>query len=150
MYIFNHYCHTSFTFITPVLTLLILFITPLVNRSRIACYVCVCLCVIYFLRSPKFFFLHLTIVSKIQIINLPLRPAPPPPSADAWGDSERDYSYDELLQRAFDQLREKNPEMAAGEKKKFIMKPPQVRLLFECGGVGGIVISKCGGRCWCC
>lgn len=45
---------------------------------------------------------------------------------DAWGDSERDYSYDELLQRAFDQLREKNPEMAAGEKKKFIMKPPQV------------------------
>uniref|UniRef100_A0A2P2HWL2 Eukaryotic translation initiation factor 2 subunit 2 n=1 Tax=Hirondellea gigas TaxID=1518452 RepID=A0A2P2HWL2_9CRUS len=45
---------------------------------------------------------------------------------EAWGDSERDYSYDELLQRAFDQLREKNPEMAAGEKKKFVMKPPQV------------------------
>ncbi|KAF2366325.1 Translation initiation factor IF2/IF5 [Trinorchestia longiramus] len=45
---------------------------------------------------------------------------------DAWGDSERDYSYDELLQRAFDQLRLKNPEMAAGEKKRFIMKPPHV------------------------
>ncbi|XP_018007476.1 eukaryotic translation initiation factor 2 subunit 2 isoform X2 [Hyalella azteca] len=42
---------------------------------------------------------------------------------DAWGDSERDYSYDELVQRAFDQLRLKNPEMAAGEK---IMKPPHV------------------------
>lgn len=41
-------------------------------------------------------------------------------------ESEGDYSYEKLLQRAFDQLREKNPEMAAGEKKKFVMKPPQV------------------------
>merc|ERR1712212_19401 len=54
--------------------------------------------------------------------------APPEESqkADAWVDSERDYRYDELLTRAFDILREKNPEMAAGEKKKFIMKPPLV------------------------
>ncbi|KAK8722916.1 hypothetical protein OTU49_012122 [Cherax quadricarinatus] len=40
--------------------------------------------------------------------------------------SEHDYTYDELLERAFNQLREKNPEMATGEKKKFVMKPPQV------------------------
>jgi len=45
---------------------------------------------------------------------------------DAWVDTERDYRYDELLLRAFDILREKNPEMVAGEKKKFIMKPPFV------------------------
>ncbi|KAK3852466.1 hypothetical protein Pcinc_040951 [Petrolisthes cinctipes] len=45
---------------------------------------------------------------------------------DEWIGSERDYTYDELLERAFNQLREKNPEMATGEKKKFIMKPPQV------------------------
>ncbi|CAL4065781.1 unnamed protein product [Meganyctiphanes norvegica] len=43
-----------------------------------------------------------------------------------WAGSDRDYSYDELLARAFTQLREKNPEMATGEKKKFVMKPPQV------------------------
>lgn len=47
-------------------------------------------------------------------------------SGDVWLESDRDYTYDELLQRAFNQLREKNPEMATGEKKKFIMKPPQV------------------------
>lgn len=47
-------------------------------------------------------------------------------SDDCWVGSERDYTYDELLERAFNQLREKNPEMATGEKKKFIMKPPQV------------------------
>ncbi|KAK7069122.1 eukaryotic translation initiation factor 2 [Halocaridina rubra] len=47
-------------------------------------------------------------------------------SGDIWKDTERDYTYDELLERAFNQLREKNPEMATGEKKKFVMKPPQV------------------------
>lgn len=47
-------------------------------------------------------------------------------SGDGWTGSERDYTYDELLERAFNQLREKNPEMATGEKKKFVMKPPQV------------------------
>lgn len=49
-------------------------------------------------------------------------------SGDGWVGSERDYTYDELLERAFNQLREKNPEMATGEKKKFIMKPPQVQI----------------------
>lgn len=41
-------------------------------------------------------------------------------------DSDRDYTYDELLKRVFDIMREKNPDMVAGEKKRFVMKPPQV------------------------
>ncbi|KAL6456718.1 hypothetical protein MHYP_G00352620 [Metynnis hypsauchen] len=44
----------------------------------------------------------------------------------AWGGSERDYTYDELLSRVFNIMREKNPDMVAGEKRKFVMKPPQV------------------------
>jgi len=39
---------------------------------------------------------------------------------------DRDYTYDELLQRVFAIMRDKNPEMVAGEKKKFVMRPPQV------------------------
>ena len=42
-------------------------------------------------------------------------------------DSDRDYSYEELLQRVFGIMRDKNPEMVAGEKKKFVMRPPQVK-----------------------
>uniref|UniRef100_A0A8C8M4P7 Eukaryotic translation initiation factor 2 subunit 2 n=1 Tax=Oncorhynchus tshawytscha TaxID=74940 RepID=A0A8C8M4P7_ONCTS len=44
----------------------------------------------------------------------------------AWAGSERDYTYDELLNRVFQIMREKNPDMVAGEKRKFVMKPPQV------------------------
>lgn len=44
----------------------------------------------------------------------------------AWAGSERDYTYDELLNRVFNIMREKNPDMIAGEKRKFVMKPPQV------------------------
>ena len=44
-------------------------------------------------------------------------------------DTDRDYTYEELLQRAFGQLRVRNPDMM-GEKKKFIMKPPQVTFTF--------------------
>ncbi|KAL8590609.1 hypothetical protein ACOMHN_011045 [Nucella lapillus] len=44
----------------------------------------------------------------------------------AWGSSDRDYTYDELLSRVFDIMREKNPEMIAGDKKRFVMRPPQV------------------------
>jgi len=47
-------------------------------------------------------------------------------AGDGWLSNDRDYTYEELLDRAFNQLREKNPEMATGEKKKFVMKPPQV------------------------
>ncbi|KAK7115223.1 hypothetical protein V1264_001137 [Littorina saxatilis] len=44
----------------------------------------------------------------------------------AWSSSDRDYTYDELLLRVFDIMREKNPEMIAGDKKRFVMRPPQV------------------------
>jgi len=47
-------------------------------------------------------------------------------NTDAWGGSDRDYTYDELLQRVFNIMKDKNPEMVAGEKKKFVMRPPQV------------------------
>lgn len=43
-----------------------------------------------------------------------------------WQGSERDYTYDELLTRVFNIIKEKNPDMITGEKKKFVMKPPQV------------------------
>jgi len=46
--------------------------------------------------------------------------------SNPWVDSDRDYTFDELLQRVFNIMRDKNPEMVAGEKKKFIMRPPQV------------------------
>ncbi|MEE6528264.1 hypothetical protein FKM82_030365, partial [Ascaphus truei] len=48
------------------------------------------------------------------------------PLGPAWAGSERDYTYDELLNRVFNIMREKNPDMVAGEKRKFVMKPPQV------------------------
>jgi len=48
------------------------------------------------------------------------------PSGETWKGTDRDYTYEELLQRAFNIMREKNPDMVAGEKKKFVMKPPQV------------------------
>ncbi|XP_076470287.1 eukaryotic translation initiation factor 2 subunit 2-like isoform X2 [Babylonia areolata] len=48
------------------------------------------------------------------------------PGSRAWSASDRDYTYDELLSRVFDIMREKNPEMIAGDKKKFVMRPPQV------------------------
>lgn len=43
-----------------------------------------------------------------------------------WSSSDRDYTYDELLSRVFNIMREKNPEMIAGDMKKFVMRPPQV------------------------
>lgn len=47
-------------------------------------------------------------------------------SSSDWLGSDRDYTYDELLTRVFNIIREKNPDMITGEKKKFVMKPPQV------------------------
>jgi len=44
----------------------------------------------------------------------------------AWAGSERDYTYEELLIRVINIMRLKNPDMVAGEKRKFVMKPPQV------------------------
>lgn len=44
----------------------------------------------------------------------------------SWVGSDRDYTYEELLNRAFEIMRDKNPDMAAGKKQKFVMRPPQV------------------------
>jgi len=44
----------------------------------------------------------------------------------AWADSDRDYHYTELLDRVFDIIRAKNPVLAQGEKRRFVMKPPSV------------------------
>lgn len=52
--------------------------------------------------------------------------SPSSAGTDAWKGSDRDYTYDELLQRVFNIMKEKNPDMVAGEKRKFVMKPPQV------------------------
>ena len=41
-------------------------------------------------------------------------------------DSDRDYTYDELLQRVFNIMRDKNPERVAGGRNRFVMRPPQV------------------------
>lgn len=43
-----------------------------------------------------------------------------------WTGSDRDYTYDELLNRVFEIMRDKNPDMVAGKKQKFVMRPPQV------------------------
>ncbi|KAJ1523327.1 hypothetical protein ONE63_001199 [Megalurothrips usitatus] len=46
--------------------------------------------------------------------------------SQSWGGSDRDYTYDELLKRVFEIMHDKNPEMVAGKKQKFVMRPPQV------------------------
>ena len=53
-------------------------------------------------------------------------PAPGSTTGTSWADSDRDYTYDELLQHVFNIIREKNPDLIAGEKKKMVMRPPQV------------------------
>jgi len=47
-------------------------------------------------------------------------------SSTSWFGSDRDYTYDELLKRVFEIILDKNPDMAAGRKPKFVMRPPQV------------------------
>jgi len=42
-----------------------------------------------------------------------------------WAGSDRDYTYAELLDRVFATLRANNPELT-GEKRRTLMKPPQV------------------------
>ncbi|OLY81262.1 putative eukaryotic translation initiation factor 2 subunit beta [Smittium mucronatum] len=46
-------------------------------------------------------------------------------SRDVWRDSDRDYTYVELLDRFYSILRENNPELA-GEKRKYTIVPPQI------------------------
>eukprot|EP00127_Corallochytrium_limacisporum_P002533 Clim_evm90s128 gene=Clim_evmTU90s128 len=43
-----------------------------------------------------------------------------------WAGTDRDYTYDELLQRVFQIMKSKNPDFVAGEKKKLVFRPPQV------------------------
>ncbi len=43
----------------------------------------------------------------------------------AWDGSDRDYTYEELLDRVFGILKKFNPELT-GEKRRTVMKPPQV------------------------
>jgi len=45
---------------------------------------------------------------------------------NTWDSHDRDYTYDELLQRVYNTIKDKNPDSVMGEKKKFVMRPPQV------------------------
>ncbi|EFJ51608.1 eukaryotic translation initiation factor 2 beta [Volvox carteri f. nagariensis] len=42
-----------------------------------------------------------------------------------WSGSDREYDYEELLERVFGILRERNPELT-GERRRTVLKPPQV------------------------
>ncbi|XP_062189636.1 eukaryotic translation initiation factor 2 subunit beta-like [Phragmites australis] len=42
-----------------------------------------------------------------------------------WEGTDRDYKYDELLDRVFNILRENNPDLA-GDRRRTVMRPPQV------------------------
>lgn len=53
-------------------------------------------------------------------------PVIPAPAVRAWLSSDRDYTYDELLDRVFEIMRNLNPDMVSGQKQKFVMRPPQV------------------------
>lgn len=43
-----------------------------------------------------------------------------------WHDSDRDYTYDELLEMIYNKIKEKNPESESGGRRKYVMRPPQV------------------------
>ncbi|KAG9510452.1 Eukaryotic translation initiation factor 2 subunit 2, partial [Fragariocoptes setiger] len=43
-----------------------------------------------------------------------------------WLGTDRDYTYEELIEHVFNIIRANNPELNAGEKKRFVMKPPTV------------------------
>lgn len=58
-----------------------------------------------------------------------VHPADQPPlieSEEQWQLTDRDYTYHELLGRAFKLIRQNNPSLA-GERGQFIMVPPQVQ-----------------------
>uniref|UniRef100_A0A8C3US29 Eukaryotic translation initiation factor 2 subunit beta n=1 Tax=Catharus ustulatus TaxID=91951 RepID=A0A8C3US29_CATUS len=66
-------------------------------------------------------------------------------SGPAWAGSERDYTYDELLNRVFNIMREKNPDMVAGEKRKFVMKPPYLQIITSSTKTSpGIFVGRIG------
>lgn len=43
-----------------------------------------------------------------------------------WLGTDRDYTYDELIKHVFKIIHANNPELNAGEKKRFVLKPPTV------------------------
>jgi len=43
----------------------------------------------------------------------------------SWSNTDREYTYEELLDRVFGILRERNPELT-GERRRTVLKPPQV------------------------
>lgn len=47
-------------------------------------------------------------------------------SQQKWLESDRDYTYDEMLEIIYNKIKEKNPESESGVKKKLVMRPPQV------------------------
>ena len=49
--------------------------------------------------------------------------APNPGAGESWLDSDRDYTYSELLGRVFSILRQNNPDLA-GDRRKFTIIPP--------------------------
>ena len=64
--------------------------------------------------------------------------------SDPWTGSDRDYQYDELLDRVFGIMRDKNPEMVGGKQKKFVMRPPQVWLRVKISAVKRSIGSTTG------
>lgn len=50
----------------------------------------------------------------------------PANSGSKWFDTDRDYTYDELLEIIYNKIKEKNPESDCATKKKLVMRPPQV------------------------
>jgi translation initiation factor 2 subunit 2 len=45
---------------------------------------------------------------------------------EAWAKSDRDYKYEELLERMYSMLRKKHPELTGVKKTRIRVKPPQV------------------------
>jgi eukaryotic translation initiation factor 2, subunit 2 beta, 38kDa len=46
--------------------------------------------------------------------------------SSSWANSDRDYTYEELIQYVFNIIKEKNPNIIAGEKRRLVMRPPEV------------------------
>lgn len=68
-----------------------------------------------------------TAINEDEIDNAQADGDPKSKSGDtSWTGTDRDYTYEELLTRVFDIMKEKNPDMIAGEKRRFVMRPPQV------------------------
>jgi translation initiation factor 2 subunit 2 len=52
-------------------------------------------------------------------------PVPGQKGGCPWSGTDREYGYDELLDRVFGILRERNPELT-GERRRTVLRPPQV------------------------